>query len=146
MCFGIKSKNFCFRFVLRSAFTIFAFEIVKNRQIMKKILIMLLMAVVSASASAKDKVVVFTTQPQMHCVNCENRVKSILQKDEGVKDIVTSVKYQTITVKYNKKKTSPEKLQSVLAESGYTARVLKKGEKITKEAHECKEMKECEEK
>ena len=113
---------------------------------MKKILIMLLMAVVAVSANAKDKVVVFTTQPQMHCVNCENRVKSILQKDEGVKDIVTSVKYQTITVKFKKKKTSPEKLQLLLADNGYTARELKKGEKIVKEAHECKEMKKCEEK
>ena len=113
---------------------------------MKRILFIMLLVATTATVSAKDKVVVFTTQPQMHCVNCENRGKSILQKAEGVTDIVTSVKNQTITVKYKKKKTSPEKLQLLLADNGYTARELKKGEKIVKEAHECKEMKECEEK
>jgi len=113
---------------------------------MKKLVLLFMMAMTVSAGIAKNKVVIFTTTPQMHCVNCENRVKNILQKDEGVKSIETSVEHQTITVKYDNKKTSPEKLQSVLAESGYTARVLKKGEKITKEAHECKEMKECEEK
>ena len=43
---------------------------------MKKILLLLIAALTMTMASAKDiKTVVLTTVPQMHCENCEKRIK-----------------------------------------------------------------------
>ena len=56
------------------------------------------------------KTVVFTTTPQMHCAACENKIKNNLRFEKGIKNIETSVPNQTVTVKYNADKTTPEKL------------------------------------
>lgn len=49
---------------------------------------------------------VFTTTPQMHYVACENKIKSNLRFEKGIKSIETSVPNQTVTVKYNADKTT----------------------------------------
>lgn len=52
------------------------------------------------------KTVFFTTTPQMHCAACENKIKSNLRFEKGIKNIETSVPNQTVTVKYNADKTT----------------------------------------
>ena len=82
---------------------------------------------------AKDiKTVVFTTLPQMHCENCENKIKKNLRFEKGIKQIETSVPLQTVTVKYDADKTTPEKIVSGFQKIGYEARQLKPGEKVEK--------------
>lgn len=82
---------------------------------MKKILVMFIMMMVAMVTFAKDiKTVVFTTTPQMHCEACENKIKSNLRFEKGIKSIETSVPDQTVTVLYNAGKTTPEKLQKGL--------------------------------
>lgn len=69
---------------------------------MKKILVMFTMMMVAMVTFAKDiKTVVFTTTPQMHCAACENKIKSNLRFEKGIKSIETSVPNQTVTVQYN---------------------------------------------
>ncbi len=99
---------------------------------MKKILsLMLTLALSTATGLAKDiKTVVFTTTPQMHCSNCEAKIKKNLRFEKGVKDIVTSVPDQTVTVKYDADKTTVEKILKAFESFGYTARQLKKDEKV----------------
>ena len=59
---------------------------------MKKILVMFTMMMVAMVTFAKDiKTVVFTTTPQMHCAACENKIKSNLRFEKGIKSIETSV-------------------------------------------------------
>lgn len=82
---------------------------------MKKILVMFTMMMVAMVTFAKDiKTIVFTTTPQMHCEACENKIKSNLRFEKGIKSIETSVPDQTVTVLYNAGKTTPEKLQKGL--------------------------------
>ena len=52
------------------------------------------------------KTVFFTTTPQMHCAACENKIKSNLRFEKGIKNIETSVPNQMVTVKYNADKTT----------------------------------------
>ena len=55
----------------------------------------MLMLMVAMIATAKDiKTVIFTTTPQMHCANCEAKVKNNLRFAKGVKEIKTSVEEQ----------------------------------------------------
>ena len=83
-----------------------------------------------AAGNKNDSTVVFTTQPQMHCSSCETKIKNNLRFERGVKAINTSVADQTVTVTYDARKTNKDKLAAGFKKFGYSARVLKKGEKV----------------
>ena len=72
----------------------------------------------------------------MHCENCENKIKNNLRFEKGVKEITTSVDNQTVTVKYDADKTTPDKIQQGFKKFGYEARQLKDGEKIKRDLNE----------
>lgn len=113
---------------------------------MKKVFITMLLAVATAATvSAKDiKTVIFTTQPQMFCQNCENKVKGNLRYEKGVKEIQTSLEDQKVTVKYDADKTSPEKLQKAFSKFGYTAKQIDANTKVERDtSHKCENMGSC---
>ena len=68
---------------------------------MKRSVLALAMGLIAITAMAKTiKTTVFTTSPQMHCENCENKIKGNLRFEKGVKKIVTDIDSQTVTVTY----------------------------------------------
>jgi len=84
----------------------------------------------AVTAFAKDiKTVVLTTTPQMHCENCEKKIKGNMRFEKGVKSIETDVEKQTVTIKYDADKTTVDKLLEGFSKFGYTARELKENEK-----------------
>ena len=92
---------------------------------MKKIMTVMAMLVFAISMFAKDiKTVVFTTTPQMHCENCENKIKGNLRFEKGIKDIATSVPDQKVTIQYDADKTNPEKIAQGFAKIGYEGKVV----------------------
>lgn len=92
---------------------------------MKKIMTIMAMLVFAISMFAKDiKTVVFTTLPQMHCENCENKIKGNLRFEKGIKEITTSVPEQKVTIQYDADKTNPEKIAQGFAKIGYEATVV----------------------
>lgn len=97
---------------------------------MKRNLIFSLMLLFATTAFAKDiKTVVFTTTPQMHCENCETKIKNSVRFVRGVKSIETSVENQTVTVTYDADKTSPEKIIEGFTKIGYSVKEVTSGEK-----------------
>ncbi len=91
----------------------------------------------AASLTAKDiKTIVLTTTPQMHCSNCEEKIKKNIRFEKGVKTIETSVPEQTVKITYDADKTTPEKLQKGFKKIGYETRVVKEGEKVAKNEDE----------
>lgn len=109
---------------------------------MKKLFVISAMLLSAASLSARDiKTATFTTTPQMHCENCENKIKKGLRFERGIKRIDTSVEAQTVTIKYDADKTTPTTLVEAFKKIGYEARQLKEGEKVEKhEGEECQNM------
>lgn len=102
-----------------------------------KILLSAMMTFFALSTAAKDiKTVVFTTNPQMHCENCENKIKNNVRFVKGVKSIETNVEKQTVTIKYDADKTSPDKISSGFAKIGYTVREVKTGETVKRNVNE----------
>lgn len=92
---------------------------------LKKLLLPVLM-LFALTAAAKDiKTIVFTTTPQMHCENCENKIKNSVRFVRGVKSIETNVEKQTVTIKYDADKTTPAKIQEGFAKVGYTVKEVK---------------------
>lgn len=104
---------------------------------MKKIMTVTAMLVFAISMFAKDiKTVVFTTLPQMHCENCENKIKGNLRFEKGIKQITTSVPDQKVTIEYDADKTTPENIAKGFAKIGYEATVVT-GEAKKKGCSDC---------
>ncbi|MBQ8065711.1 MAG: heavy-metal-associated domain-containing protein [Prevotella sp.] len=104
---------------------------------MKKNILLIAALMLSTAAIAKNiKTAVFTTVPQMHCDNCEQKIKKNVRFVKGVKEIKTSIEQQTVTVTYDADKTSPEKIIDGFKRINYSARQLKKGETVKRNANE----------
>ena len=69
--------------------------------------------------------VVFTVNPEMHCQNCENKIKTNLRFEKGVSDITTDIKGKTVKIVYDTRKTDPEKLAAAFSKIGYQATEVK---------------------
>ena len=105
---------------------------------MKRTLLFFAMLLSVIVASAKDiKTVVFTTNPIMHCANCENKIKTNLRYEKGVKEIQTNIPEQRVTVNYDASKTCADNIQKAFGKFGYTATVVDNGAKKS----ECKDAK-----
>ena len=93
---------------------------------MKKFILSLAVAAMAIGATAADAVTAaFSVNPPMTCVNCENKIKTNLRYEKGVKKIVTSVKDKKVTITYDPAKTSPEQLIKGFKKVGYTATEIK---------------------
>ena len=93
---------------------------------MKKIISLAFMAfcLVAAIDAAKPKEVldtlVVSTDPQMHCRSCEDRIMENIRFVKGTKKIATSVPKQTVTIVYDKNKASFNSYKAAFAKIGYT--------------------------
>ena len=98
---------------------------------MKKLLLMMAMAVASVSASALNAnsadTLQVTTTPQMHCANCEKKIKSNIRFVKGVKKIETSIPSQTVTIVYEPSKSGFDDFAKAFQKIGYKIQKVKKG-------------------
>ena len=89
---------------------------------MKRSFLLLTLALCAITSFAKDiKTIVVTTNPQMHCESCENKIKNNMRFEKGIKSIETNISRQEVTLTYDADKTTPEKLMKGFEKFGYTA-------------------------
>lgn len=79
-------------------------------------------AAMSADAFAQKKnekweKVVFSTH--IHCESCVAKLEANLSYEKGVKDLKISLEDQTVTFRFDPKKTDKEKLLAAMAKIGY---------------------------
>ena len=104
---------------------------------MKRNLLLMAALLITTAVIAKNiKTAVFTTLPQMHCDNCEIKIKKNVRFVKGVKEIQTNIDRQTVTITYDADKTTPAKIIDGFKRINYTARQLKKGEVVKRNADE----------
>ncbi len=97
---------------------------------MKKAFVSFALLLIALSTSAKDiKTLVVTTNPQMHCATCENKIKGNLRFEKGVKTIDCNIPDQRVTITYDADKNKPENLIKAFEKFGYTATPVKNDEK-----------------
>ncbi len=82
-------------------------------------------AVKPAKVNPIDTLVV-TTDPQMHCSSCENRIKQNIRFVKGTKHIATNLDDQTVTIVYDSRKASPADYTKAFDKIGYTVTPVKK--------------------
>ena len=92
---------------------------------MKKTILALAAIAFSFSAFAKDiQELVVTTNPPMHCENCENKIKNNLRFEKGIKKIQTNVPEQKVTIEYDAEKTNPANIENAFSKIGYEVKVI----------------------
>ena len=92
---------------------------------MKKAFVSFALMLMALGVSAKDiKTLVVTTEPQMHCASCENKIKGNLRFEKGVKGIDCNIPDQRVTITYD-----AENLIKAFEKFGYKATQVKKDEK-----------------
>ena len=79
---------------------------------------MLVMAGNTFAKTATDTLVV-TTLPQMHCQNCEKKIKSNIRFVKGTKKVYTSVDEQKVTIVYDSKKAKYDDFVAAFKKIGY---------------------------
>ena len=94
---------------------------------MRKLLVLSAMMLTTVVTLAKDiKTVVVTTNPEMHCENCEKKIKGNLRFEKGVKSIKTDLKTKTVTIEYDADKTNVSNIIKGFKKIKYEATEVKK--------------------
>ena len=75
------------------------------------------------------RTVVLTTLPEMHCANCEKKIKENIRFEKGVKSIKTDLKTKTVTVEYDAEKTNVQNIIKGFKKIKYEATEVKKEKK-----------------
>ena len=97
---------------------------------MKKLFIFSAMMLTATVALAKNiKTVVLTTNPEMHCENCEKKIKSNLRFEKGVKAIETDLCTKMVTIKYDADKTNVDNIIKGFKKIKYEAKEVKNAPK-----------------
>ena len=92
---------------------------------MKKLILLtfaLFLAVIVQAQNVKE--VVFTTEPEIECQNCVNKIKNNLRFEKGVKAINPDLNTKLVTIKYDSEKTNPDNLIKAFAKIKYKATVV----------------------
>lgn len=83
------------------------------------------MASLLLAFGAKElRVLVLTPTPQMHCENCENKIKNNMRFEKGVKKVETNIEKQEVTITYDPSKNTIEGLQAGMKKIGYDTKVV----------------------
>ena len=92
---------------------------------MRKTILLTFMMMVAIVGFAKEiKTLRVTTDPQMVCNNCENKIKKTLRFEKGIQDITTDLEGQVVTVVYDAEKTDEAKIVKAFENMKYKAQVL----------------------
>ncbi len=101
---------------------------------MKKIIMLGLVALTATQLwsanpeKQKADTLVVTTSPQMHCANCENKIKQNIRFVKGVKRIDTSLPKQEVTIVYQGEKATYSDFEKAFARIGYKIQRKKQGQ------------------
>lgn len=99
---------------------------------MKKIFLTLVMLIVAVAVYAGDRVMtVFTLDHQMSQM-CEKKIKTNLRYEKGVSAIDVSLKKNTISITYDKDKTTDAQLLKAFKQIGFNAEVVSPAQPVKK--------------
>lgn len=91
---------------------------------MKTKLLITLFALILGVGGGNLRLLVVTPTPEMHCESCENKIKSNMRFEKGVKKIETNLETQEVAITYDPKKNSIEGLQKAMKNIGYDTKVV----------------------
>lgn len=91
---------------------------------MKSKLLITMLTLIMGIGAANLRVLVVTPTPEMHCESCENKIKSNMRFEKGVKKVETNLKTQEVSITYDPKKNNVEGLKKAMKNIGYDTKVV----------------------
>ena len=91
----------------------------KTRRMMAALVVALLRVMAKDIRTAVFKV------SQMHCENCERKVKNNIKFEKGVKEFSTDLKTKTVSITYDAEKTTVDKLKAGFKKFNYEVEFVK---------------------
>ena len=91
---------------------------------MKQTLFITIITLIMGMGGNNLRVLVLTPTPQMHCASCENKIKSNMRFEKGVKKVETNIEKQEVTITYDPKKNTVGGLQAGMKKIGYDTKVV----------------------
>lgn len=101
-----------------------------------KLIIMILFLGIAVKAQEK-KTEEIKIKTSAECGMCKKSIEKALSYEKGVKKANLDVDSKTVTVTYNPKKTSPEKLKAAICKAGYDADEMPANNKAYNKLPEC---------
>ena len=103
---------------------------------MKQKLVLMAMALFMSVALMAERQTIQLRVPEMECGTCQGKVEKVLTYVKGIKDLKYDIQKRIVTVTYEDKQTTPEKIQeALLKELNYKSTVIApKKEKQSEEA------------
>ena len=90
------------------------------------------LAIAVSSFGKNVKTVVLVTTPQMHCANCEKKIKENIRFEKGIKSIKTNLDDKTVTIEYDADKTTVPAIIEGFKKIKYEAKEVKQTKKDKK--------------
>jgi periplasmic mercuric ion binding protein len=88
---------------------------------MKNLIIIVSLLALAITAQAQKKTEEISIKTSAVCNMCKINIEKALAYEKGPKKSELTVKTQIVTVVYDTKKTSPEKIKKAISEAGYDA-------------------------
>ena len=76
-------------------------------------------SVLGQEANSKNEQIEIKTSAQ--CDQCKQRIEKVLVYEKGIRSADLDVETRVVTVKYNPKKTTPDKIRLAISKTGYDA-------------------------
>lgn len=96
-----------------------------NNMIGKKIIMLFVVAFLGISTLvAKELRTVIFKVEQMHCMNCEKKIKENIRFEKGLKKLETDLEEKTVTITYDADKTSIDKIKEGFRKIKYEVEVI----------------------
>jgi copper chaperone CopZ len=85
---------------------------------------------VATAATAQEEAegtVLNLSVPGMTCGSCEGRIRTALEQNPGVREVIVDLGSRTVRVTYDPSKADPKALAEAVTRAGYPARYLPEG-------------------
>lgn len=109
---------------------------------MKKIILFAALMLLAGMANARVVEKTFTVRG--HCGMCKNRIETAAKGVEGVQAATYDLPGQALTLTYDTRKTSPRKVQKLIAALGYDAGKIKAPQEAYDRLEHCCKYREIE--
>jgi periplasmic mercuric ion binding protein len=107
----------------------FTFSSIKAKIIKHKTLIisswliktLIMLAIFGFTQDPAKKTDVVQIKTSLQCKMCRDKITNGLIYEKGIKDVTVDIPAKTVTVKYNTKQTTPDKIREKITKLGYDA-------------------------
>jgi periplasmic mercuric ion binding protein len=88
-------------------------------------------------APAQGKTAIVKIKTSGECEMCKESIEKEVNLMKGVKSAVLDIETKVLTVEYNPKKTSPDKIRTVISNLGYDADEVKANNRTRRQLPDC---------